>query len=1058
MCAYVYHSEKLKKEPVSLSLVIVYIKLKQQIFLNMEKTRIIVIGCGVAGINFLLKLKQMLGESKHNLQMTIVESGSVNRNNLNLEANSNDDTEFEIDKNDSLISESPDSIINGFGGAGLYTDRKLSVFPSGMSLLNQNIYELKKSYIEIISVLKQAVPEYNSQLDELSVEIQSFLGEIFNSSEFTVKKVKDLQKYAHILKKTKFYKSFVLKKQSDSVKILKMFYDLFFEYFKKDKLHFDTTVVNIERENIKSDEEYRVTLKSNSTGVEFVLSAEKIIFANGRFGSLLVNNYINQTNKKAAQLKLPKIIRTIDNYSRFEYGVRLSLANNKMLLKKVQSMMECGKTSHINDLKIILKKEIEIFNRKVTIEYRTFAVCTDDRSYMIKATDKFSGLSTFSASSSIDEYSKISETNSKVPIFKGASIGIMVRITDKKLALDMSRLLFNKSTFKKLLRKDSKKFVLVLDPSKNASKNAVMMQSIFPYVFSSVLYQGINMMVDYILNYKNDSYDHIENDSRYVIFGPCIEGLGVYPDINRKTYQLRSDPNMYVIGDSVGYSRGLLSSMVMGNMCAKVFYNDYLFKTLLKGNVLNKYQDLSLINTFYGKTESSDLNISNWYDIKRNVSKALKQFIEQKMRDDSIYVSDINDINRSQTKMMIEEVMNHILKNKTVMDIAQGKAFQYEINNYFFDKLSMESTRRLHVLSENVLIQFMIVCNVINENLSDFANLILKETELAMPLYHFECWKENFNSIRLAIRRCLKETMFKSKIISKRIRKSIKDRHMVSDVPIMMSSLKFEPVPIQIYNRQYTNTPRLSVMSTLQKISSYLTSTMALVLNITFEYLISHLKLDLNMVRTTISVPETNAIPDTQEAHFYECKVKVDFKDFNGKSLMFTRNSNSGSDSLSSYQIQYNDEKIKTMDMLYEFAGVFERRSIFSKVSPISQIFNVMAVSNNLLKKEAYLTVRAESKEDIQFLRENIEKVLKGSLYYKDDFEIILNNKENLLRNVDDIECDVSTKCYLYDSNHTLDDPWFTKINHPLNENFTDNMDTVIDKSAYFSSLLENNK
>lgn len=51
------------------------------------------------------------------------------------------------------------------------------------------------------------------------------------------------------------------------------------------------------------------------------------------------------------------------------------------------------------------------------------------------------------------------------------------------------------------------------------------------------------------------------------IYGPCVEGVGNYPDIN--SFLKMNSRYIWVAGDSTGFFRGLTASLVSGNYCAR---------------------------------------------------------------------------------------------------------------------------------------------------------------------------------------------------------------------------------------------------------------------------------------------------------------------------------------------------------------------------------------------------------------------------------------------------------------------------------------------------------
>ena len=116
------------------------------------------------------------------------------------------------------------------GGAGLFSDRKWSAFPSGTGLLKQNPHELN-SYYTIIQHLKEAIPAYGDKLDKLLLNILEYIGDDNKSSEVVERKYLKLaqSKEANVknsLDINKKYKSLVLDNLTDATNILRYFSNL----------------------------------------------------------------------------------------------------------------------------------------------------------------------------------------------------------------------------------------------------------------------------------------------------------------------------------------------------------------------------------------------------------------------------------------------------------------------------------------------------------------------------------------------------------------------------------------------------------------------------------------------------------------------------------------------------------------------------------------------------------------------------------------------------------------------------------------------------------------
>lgn len=52
--------------------------------------------------------------------------------------------------------------------------------------------------------------------------------------------------------------------------------------------------------------------------------------------------------------------------------------------------------------------------------------------------------------------------------------------------------------------------------------------------------------------------------SETTVLGPCIEGMGMYPDIDHNLKVKSADHNIYCLGDNTGIFRGIVPCMMSG--------------------------------------------------------------------------------------------------------------------------------------------------------------------------------------------------------------------------------------------------------------------------------------------------------------------------------------------------------------------------------------------------------------------------------------------------------------------------------------------------------------
>ncbi len=211
-------------------------------------------------------------------------------------------------------SEIPLDIVTGIGGGGLYSDGKLSFFPSGSKLYNLNPVLLEESYNNLRSILEifsVKIPSFNKQW--LEPQSEAFSEELYNKN----------------------YESVVL---SESVLSNLGFY--LYDQIGKEKFLVRNTVTNIERENYI----YHVHIKDRDNK-HSVIKSRSIIYSGGKFGSLSLSNVIGEQNLM---------------FKKFEVGVRIETNHENFDFKTLDQ----------TDLKLLIKKQGE-----TDIEFRTFCFC-----------------------------------------------------------------------------------------------------------------------------------------------------------------------------------------------------------------------------------------------------------------------------------------------------------------------------------------------------------------------------------------------------------------------------------------------------------------------------------------------------------------------------------------------------------------------------------------------------------------------------------------------------------------------------------------------------------
>ena len=882
-----------------------------------------IIGAGIAGIATYLKLKSL------GISAKIIEAGKPLTERCSWGKDQLPTTNVQSDG------------INGFGGAGLFSDRKWSGFPAGTGLLKQNIYELRTSFKDVIGMLKTSLPSHSEQFDMLLKSTDEYLGDNTVSSEDIERKFANTSTGSiHVANIMKKYPSVTIKNFSDGAKILQYLNGL----VDANDVTYGVRIDSIERLNDNSG--YSLVGFDN-TDRKHKYMTQKLVFANGRFGPKLLKNSPF----------------SYGSYKRTELGFRIKINVGSPLEKGLRKIMTSDLLT--NDPKIIINRKYVLFGKDVNVQFRTFCVClpkTDgENGYMVKTCDGPSGMTTFSGSSSFDEF----KTRSLIcdNVIDGSNMGIMMRICDPET---VAKLLHSQSQSQS--KSQSKSISndgvsITIDPSLEIDEVLRVMSKVYPANISNVLYNGINEIINYITgDYPCEPFN---------LYGPCVEGVGDYPDVDVRSYELRSDSNVYVVGDASGYARGLLQSMVMGDMCGKYITQNILNNKLFNGKVIERYQDMMLPHSSYGKIVVGDDIMSadeyvSGFDVTDTCVRKIVRGIE-------------SNIDQNMLKN-VTTMANTIVPVRFEGNQSYGGVL-YEIHHFFLDGKVYGVNGQLHYITKNTMIQYISLCNSINKYLAFIQNAANKIICQALPSELYGCW----NNVKKSINECMKKSIenhkFKSCVLALRTRKNISCREDYTDIPVMQSAFKFKPVSADLYTTDNDND--------LRTIERYVVAAFTSVLDEVIKTVIKNTGSDLLMCRTKIETQEPAIQPIKDEALYYECHVKVNMKNVDGSSIGY-----------------YTKKRL-----IHEIAGMFEGSG--SRID----IFNVMAVSINLLKhpekgQQFFITYRTDTKEEMEFIRRNFCKIV---------------NKITQVSNFTDyrFKCYTDAEFVVYDNNRNLDLPWF---------------------------------
>ncbi|OJW83942.1 MAG: hypothetical protein BGO69_09430 [Bacteroidetes bacterium 46-16] len=255
-----------------------------------------------------------------------------------------------IEKGDYLYNRNPQipkDIVSGIGGGGLYSDGKISFYPSGSKLYQLKSELLLQSYLELEKILNHfsiAIPAFD----------ENWLLTTSAAETFTIK---DNQRIHN-----KQYNSVVL---SDSQLSNLGFY--LYDQIGRSKFLVNHSVTDIQKEgNI-----YHVSIKNNE-GVLQNIKCRNIIYAGGKFGSLALSKLIGESNL---------------TFKKFEVGIRIETNHEDFDFKDLKQ----------TDLKLLIRDD-----KREGIEFRTFCFCRNG--YIVHG--EFEKISSFNGVSNKSKYSK----------------------------------------------------------------------------------------------------------------------------------------------------------------------------------------------------------------------------------------------------------------------------------------------------------------------------------------------------------------------------------------------------------------------------------------------------------------------------------------------------------------------------------------------------------------------------------------------------------------------------------------------------------------------------
>lgn len=659
--------------------------------------------------------------------------------------------------------------VNGFGGAGLYSDRKLSTFPAGSKLLAYcNPHLLRYIFSKIINELYSYTN--NDKFKELLDFTNIVLGDDTTSFEEIERKYKNID-----YTQTKVYPSVVLENYDQAYSIIKKYQDEL-----KDIVTYEK-VIDI----TKSNEKYNIITDKNTFSFDYV------ILCMGRFGTLQMKKYSLFTDNDF-------------DFMRFDYGIRVNTTGT--LLN--QKILQFKEINQCDDPKFKTTFKYNYNGRNINIEVRSFCVCipTNGHGYMIKTFDTCNDIVSVSGSSSFDELTK---RGNYEDVYTGSNLGIIIRIEDVELSSVFSQYMLD-GRFNTIIEGDYSK---------------ELYQELYGDVLSDILDIGFKKLYFEIVGQELEENIHT--------LVPVIEGTGIYPKLNKQLFQLENHQNIFVSGDMVGHTRGLLQSMVMGSYVGNIVHTVCMEKKMNESPLPNP---ISLVNPIFGYNK-----VKMDHSYQRFKFPDMQQFI----------TSNYNDWTEEYEKI-----------KSTIFKVVSPRKIVYEIHHFFVDKNVYLVNGQLHYITQSALTCYIDTCNWIESN---------KDIIISNILDILDCdinYNDHKSIIDDSVNQTIKNYLFKACLLALRTRSSVETRDTYHDIPIMQSAVKFSPfdknkLGDDLYNKLY------NIEIELVSLFTSLLTTM-----------FKNLNSEILLVRTKIETQENNVYPmiSSSEALYYECHVKVNMK------------------------------------------------------------------------------------------------------------------------------------------------------------------------------------
>ena len=438
----------------------------------------------------------------------------------------------------------PHEVALGIGGAGLYSDGKISFFPAGTE-----VWKLKKKNL-IMNSLVQSIQDFNQAYENSSPEAKLECRDMPLNKE---KLLQDVEQY--FMGQTpdsvqpqeggwtlKPYPCVYVPLETRRKMVEKSFEVI------KDHCIIECIVHEVTQNKITK--KYQINYQKNGNFHEmYTVEASHIICAGGRFMPMF--------------LKLPQDCKRV--FKRIELGVRISCE----VSNPIWNQMKGVDPKYMNNL---LYKNVQL---------RTFCCCRDGEVVV----SSYNGLHSFSG-------------RADCPSTGRSNTGFNIRIYDKELLPEFKKMIHNQRHKKP---QDQPFTVPLPELIQNQTFSFDSFSKEKSTVFNQVYGEFSFLIQEGIASFCN-LFPDIFKSNDIKIHGPTIEGVGDYWEVDENLKI--PGHNIWITGDASGIFRGIIPSQVSGYYVAEEIFHSVeeqrcVDKVTSEKRLVEKYKADPRLDLFY---------------------------------------------------------------------------------------------------------------------------------------------------------------------------------------------------------------------------------------------------------------------------------------------------------------------------------------------------------------------------------------------------------------------------------------------------------------------------